>query len=99
MRTSSLKGVCLVCDHFMTNHTRATCIARGCKEKIVVYGVTSHYLLLPEGGSCNRNGDVVCQQCPYHGRVSRIEDFTQSPVVAKGEDGNLYLVEEGVEKK
>lgn len=96
MKSSSKKGVCSVCDHQNNVHIERTCIAKNCKQKIKVCGTSYHMCMDLDGSVHHQNGDVVCRECPYHGRSSKSQDFTQSPVVGRDADGNLVIVSEGV---
>jgi hypothetical protein len=91
-----MKGVCSVCDHQNNVHIRRTCIARGCTEKIKVEGASYHYCHDLDGNERHQHGDVVCRECPYHGRTRKAQNFDQSLVVGKGEDGNLRITKEGI---
>lgn len=97
MKSSSLKGVCSVCDHQNNFHIKRTCIAKNCKEQIKVCGASYHLLYDSEGAAQHQNGDVVCRECPYHGRNTKSQDFSQSPVVAKDKDGKIWIAKEGIE--
>lgn len=96
MKSSSLKGACSVCGHLNDVHVKRTCIAKGCKEQIKVCGASYHYCFDSAGNERHQNGDVVCRECPYHGRTSKSQNFDESPVVGKDEDGNLWITKEGV---
>ncbi|KAK1657744.1 hypothetical protein BDP55DRAFT_684570 [Colletotrichum godetiae] len=96
MKSSSGKGSCSVCGHLNNVHVRRTCIAKGCKQQIKICGASYHYCLTLDGYDRHQNGDVVCRECPHHGRVSKTQDFSQSPVVDRDGDGNIVIVKEGI---
>ena len=89
MKSSYLKGFCDVCGHSNGVHASEVCIAKGCRQRIKVCGASYHYC----GG--HQDGDVVCKECPYHGRTSINQSYEQSPVIGKDENGNLRIMKEG----
>lgn len=70
-------------------------LQKGCRKWIKVCGASYHWCIEPDGNGDGQAGNVVCKECPDHGRQSTEEDFSQSPVVEKDRDGNLFVVKLG----
>lgn len=95
MKSSSLSGICKVCDHANAAHESEQCGARDCRKKIKICGSTLHYM--PSAEVSNYPGWVVCRPCPDHGRQGMYSDYSCYPVVDKDDDGNLIIVQEGLD--
>jgi len=97
MKTSSLSGECTVCGHVNSVHQQESCVARGCRKRIKVCGATVHYI--PAEENPNVHGWVVCRPCPDHGREGKHADYSRYPVVGKNRDGNLFIVQAGIDSE
>jgi hypothetical protein len=76
----------------IASHSR---LSVACNRAVIVR-VQIVYPLVLTNGHQHQNGDVVCRECPNHGRESKAQDFSQSPVVEKDGDGNLVIVKQGI---
>lgn len=98
MISSGRSGSCSTCGHFNEVHRSEPCAARRCRRKIKVCGSTVHTLIHMDGTvDENWTGWVVCRPCPEHGRESKDVDYSSCPVIAKDDEGNLVIVQYGVE--
>ncbi|KAH7186572.1 hypothetical protein BKA60DRAFT_626903 [Fusarium oxysporum] len=96
MKSSSLSGICSVCDHANASHVKEQCGARGCRKNIKICGTTAHYI--PDLQDPNCYSWIVCTPCPDHGRQGRDNDYSCYPVIAKDESGNLIIILEGFDE-